>query len=299
METILITGASGFVGTHLSRHFLSRGFAVIGLGTSPHHPLEFEHEHFTWFKADTSNPGPWQEIVQGVDTVINLAGRSIFQYWTKAYKDAIYQSRVATTRNLVAAMAEGGVLVSTSAVGFYGDCGEQELTEVDPAGSDFLARVCLDWESEALVAQDKGIRVCIMRLGVVLGQGGALLVMAPAFKLFLGGPLGNGKHYFPWIHLHDLRRGVEFFLDNPETSGAYNFTGPELIRQKTFAREMGRALGRPAFLPAPGFVVKTAMGELGASLLQSQKARPEKLTEEKFEFLYPTVGKALGQIYSS
>lgn len=189
------------------------------------------------------------------------------------------------------------VFLSTSAVGFYGDCRDEDLAEDHVGGSDFLAQVCQDWENEALLAQDKGVRVCIMRLGVVLGQGGALAVMAPAFKLFMGGPLGKGRHYFPWIHLHDLKRGAQFLLDQEGASGAYNFTGPELVRQGVFAREMGRVLGRPAVLPAPEFVVKKLMGELGASLLQSQKAYPHRLFEAGFEFLYPTVKSALSQIY--
>ncbi|MEH0019184.1 MAG: TIGR01777 family oxidoreductase [Desulfobacter sp.] len=297
-KTILITGASGFVGTYLTRILLEQGHDVIGLGTSAAHPTLSGRDGLTWISADTSRPGDWQANIREADTIINLAGRSIFRPWTKAYKQEIYDSRVLTTRHLVSAMGDAweGHLLSTSAVGFYGDRGDTQVSETDPCGSDFLATVCRDWEEAANRAGEKGAAVSVMRFGVVLGDGGALAVMGTAYKAFVGGPLGSGRQWFPWIHIHDLAQAALFLMDGRQ-EGHFNFTGPEPLRQKFFSKAMGRALGRPSFMPAPAFVVRTVMGELGASLLQSQKALPEGLQAAGFDFTYPDAGAALDQIY--
>lgn len=299
MTSLLITGASGFVGKHLSRHFLSRGVHVTGMGTSDDHPFTKEFDNFKWVRADTTREGPWQDHVSEADTVINLAGRSIFKRWSKAYKQTIYDSRVKTTRHLVSAMAQGrpARFLSTSAVGIYGDGGERLLTEADPGGADFLAGVCQDWETEALKAGDLGVQVLLMRFGVVLGDEGALSVMAPAFKWFAGGPLGSGRQWFPWIHVQDLVRAVDFLIRSDDRTGPVNLVGPTPVRQRDFARFLGRALNRPAVTPAPSFMVKLAMGELGASLLQSQKASPKALEDMGFEFRFQTADAALAAIY--
>jgi uncharacterized protein (TIGR01777 family) len=298
MKNIMITGASGFVGSYLSKMLLEMGHRVTGLGTSPGHAFEDEYEQFVWMSSDTTRPGPWQDSVAGSDIVINLAGRNIFKPWTRAYKEAIYDSRVLTTRNLVEAMGDGwdGHLLSASAVGYYGDRGDTVLYETEPCGEDFLAQVCRDWEVEAFRAEEKGAAVTIMRFGVVLGRGGALDVMGKAYKSFVGGPLGSGKQWFPWIHIRDLSRAVLFLMGDKQ-SGTFNFTGPEPLRQKVFSKALGRALNRPSFMPAPAFMVKTIMGELGASLLQSQKAKPVGLQALGFAFRYPDVRGALDRIY--
>jgi len=311
MGNILIAGGSGFVGKYLANQFLSEGFAVTGLGTSPGHPLNQlpkhqsgqqsgqQFENFKWISVDTTREGDWQNHVAAADLVINLAGRNIFKPWTKKYKQAIYDSRILTTKHLVDAMEKGkpAKLLNASAVGYYGDQGETVLSETDPAGSDFLATLCQDWENQALKAVKKEVRVCCMRFGVVLGNEGALSVMTPAFKWFVGGPLGNGSQWFPWIHIHDLYRAVKFLMDDSDLGGVFNFTGPGLVRQKDFAKELGNALNRPAIFPAPSFIVKLMMGDLGASLLQSQKALPQRLTELGFEFEFQTPGDALANIF--
>jgi uncharacterized protein (TIGR01777 family) len=190
--------------------------------------------------------------------------------------------------------------LSTSAAGIYGDAGERELAEDAAPGSDFLAGVCKDWEKAALEAEEKtGAGVRIMRFGVVLGDGGALSVMSPAFKWFAGGPLGNGHQWFPWIHIDDLVKAMDFLIHSPDSQGVYNMVGPEPVRQRDFAKALGQALHRPAVMPAPGFVVKLVMGELGASLLNSQKAVPRALKEQGFEFDYPDVESALNAIFGN
>ncbi len=298
MERVLITGASGFVGKYLARHFLEQNRHVTGLGTSDTHPFVDEFDNFEWISADTTKTGAWQDRVAFADLIINLAGQNIFRRWTKKYKQAIYDSRILTTRRLVAALTPGKPVrfLSTSAVGIYGDAKERLLTEDADPGADFLARVCRDWEAEALKAQASGAAVSIMRFGVVLGDGGALSVMSPAFKWFAGGPLGSGRQWFPWIHITDLVTAVDFLAQKPDATGRFNLVGPESVRQRDFAKSLGKALHRPALVPAPGFMVRLLMGELGASLLNSQKASPRALQDLGFTFDYPDVGTALTDI---
>ena len=186
------------------------------------------------------------------------------------------------------------MLLSTSAAGFYGDGGEEEKTETNAAGDDFLAHVCRDWEAEAQKASEKGARVVLMRFGVVLGKGaGAMATMRLPFKLGLGGPIGSGRQWFPWIHLEDLVSAIIFLLSAEECQGPFNFTAPQPVRQKDFARQLGAAYHRPAFLPAPAFVMKTVLGEFGGFLLKGQKVLPQALTENGFLFNYPDLRVAL------
>jgi hypothetical protein len=299
MKKILITGASGFIGNKLVRFFLTKGHPVVGLGTSKSHPLSKGFPEFEWVSADTTLAGDWQAHVKTADILINLAGRNIFRYWTKKYKQAIYDSRILTTRNLVDAInGSGQTLLTTSAVGIYGDRGEDELTEASAPGNGFLARVCVDWEKEGLRAKEKGVRVAIMRFGVVLGDKGALSLMAPAFRMFAGGPLGNGKHWFPWIHIDDLIQAAWFILENEKLEGSFNFTGKDPVRQKDFAKALGRALKRPAVIPAPAFLVRAIMGELGSALLESQKAIPRHLLDTGYAFKFADAGSALEDVFN-
>ena len=298
MEKILISGASGFIGKKISRIFLSKGYPVTGIGTSKTHLFLKEFEKFEWISSDTTVSGKWQDKVARSDIIINLAGRNIFHYWTKNYKQAIYDSRILTTRNIVSAIQKGKTqtLLTTSAAGIYGDCKDEFLAEERPPGKDFLANVCVDWEKEGLKAKEKGVRVAVMRFGVVLGNGGALSMMTPVFKMFVGGPLGGGDQWFPWIHVQDIEKAMGFIIENKEIQGIFYFTGPAPIRQKQFARTLGRVLERPAIMPAPSFVIKAVMGELGRSLLQSQRVIPKNLLDSGYSFLFPTLESSLKNI---
>jgi uncharacterized protein len=298
---ILITGGTGFVGGYLSRALIDAGHAVTTFGTRRRNPLEGT-ENFRYIKADTTEPGPWQKEVAGMDAVVNLAGRSIFHRWSPSYKELVYNSRIRTTRNLVAAISDKNpqVLVSASAVGYYGDRGDRELTEGTDAGSGFLADVAKDWESEALLAQDKGVRVVLTRFAAIMGKdGGALEKMVPVFKMMAGGPIGDGRQWFPWIHMEDVILGIRFLMENETAEGPFNFVSPGIVRNWEFAHALGKALNRPALLPAPVFMIRAALGEMASMVLSSQRCRPDRLTEIGYSFRHPDVDEALTQLVGS
>jgi uncharacterized protein (TIGR01777 family) len=295
---IFVSGGTGFVGTSLVRYLLDIGHSVIATGSSSA-PESVDHENFLFISTDTTKKGPWQDSLNNIDALINLAGRTIFNRWSERYKKEIYNSRILTTRNLVEAMPDDKavVLCSTSAVGYYGDRGEEILKEDAGPGNDFLATVSMDWEKEALLAERKGARVAIMRFGVVLGKnGGALLKMIPAFKSFAGGPVGSGDQWFPWIHMDDLISAMVHIIENQDMKGPVNFCAPNPVRNRDFAKALGKVLGRPSFMRTPSFMIRTLMGEMGTALLGSQRTVPDKLLKSGFEFQYPDVEKALGHL---
>ncbi|MGE5255502.1 MAG: TIGR01777 family oxidoreductase, partial [Hyphomicrobiales bacterium] len=189
---------------------------------------------------------------------------------------------------------KGVVLVSASGAGYYGSRGDEVLTEDAGAGDDFLARLAKEWEAEALAAAEKGVRVVVMRLGVVLGPGGgAMGQMIPAFKAFVGGPLGGGRQWFPWIHLHDLMAAVLFLIEHPELSGPVNVCAPQPVPNRDLAAALGQALKRPALVPAPAFMIRMSLGEFAEVLLASQRTVPKKLLDQQFSFKYPDIRSAV------
>jgi uncharacterized protein (TIGR01777 family) len=292
---IFVSGGTGFVGTALVRYLLDAGHSVIATGTSSRHN-RINHDNFLFIPTDTAKKGSWQDSLQNVDAAINLAGRTIFNRWSERYKKEIYSSRILTTRNLVEAIPDGKhvVLCSTSAVGYYGDSGEDVLKEDAVSGNDFLAAVSIDWEKEAFKAEKKGARVAIMRFSVVLGkEGGALAKMIPAFKSFAGGSIGKGDQWFPWIHMDDLINAMMFIIENQDMKGPVNFCAPNPIRNRDFAKVLGKVLGRPSFMRTPSFMIRTLMGEMGKVVMSSQRAVPDKLLRNGFEFQYPDIEKAL------
>lgn len=295
---ICVAGGTGFVGTRLTQRLITHGHEVTVIsskGKSSSKNAQSLHS----LKADTTKEGDWQKELAGYDVIINLTGRTIFNYWTESYKQQIYSSRVDTTRNIVNGLADQTetILINASAAGYYGDSGDAEQLESSPAGDDFLATVCQDWEKEARRAEKKGARVATMRFGVVLGKGGgAIETMKTPFKLGLGGPIGSGKQWFPWIHLDDLVSAILFLMDGSDLEGAFNFTAPGHVRQKEFAHKLAEFLHRPAFMPAPSFFMKTVLGEFGKSLLLGQKAVPRALQENGFVFQYPQLEDALEEI---
>ena len=299
---IFITGGTGFVGTSLTKELIAQGHRVTLL-TRTIKPGRTLPSGATFLEGNPLQPGPWQKAVPDHDVFINLAGASIFSRWTDAAKKEIRESRLLTTRNLVSALAERKgletLLLSTSAVGYYGFHEDEELGEESPPGTDFLAQVCRDWEAEAQKAEQYGVRVIRCRFGIVLGErGGALDQMLPLFKKGLGSPLGSGRQWFSWIHQRDLSRIFLFLLDRKEVSGPLNCTAPQPVTNKELTRLLAEALGRPAFLPAvPGFILKLVLGEFGNVLLTGQRVLPRKLLTLGYEFLYPELKKALQNLF--
>lgn len=297
---ILITGGTGFVGTQLTSRFIREGNEVTILTRSLKRSGEAPRG-ISYLQGDPTQKGSWQEAIENYDAIINLAGASIFERWTEEHKRAIRESRITTTRNIVEGMSSDRgkqmTLFSTSAVGYYGFHGDEEITEESPPGTDWLAKVAVEWEGEALKARAKGARVVITRFGIVLGEkGGALGQMIPLFKKFIGGPIGSGKQWFSWVHINDLAEAFVFLMKHPEISGSVNVCAPNPVRNKDLAKALGKALHRPSFMPAPGFMIKRVLGEFGSVILEGQRVIPRRLLENGFVFQYPDIEKALKRI---
>jgi len=297
---ILITGGTGFVGTQLTSRLIQDGNEVTILtrslkgakGSSP---------GISHLEGDPTKKGPWQEAIKNHDAIINLAGASIFSKWTDEHKKAIRESRVNTTQNILEGIPSHPekkmTLLSTSAVGYYGFSGDEELVEDSPPGDDFLARIAVEWEGEALKAREKGARVVMTRFGIVLGEkGGALSQMIPLFKKYIGGPIGSGKQWFSWVHIKDLAEAFVFLTNHPDISGPVNVCSPNPVRNRDLAKALGRALHKPSFMPAPGFMVKLVLGEFGSVILEGQRVIPRRLLENGFVFQYPDIERALQSI---
>ena len=293
---VFMTGGTGFVGTYLSRELAQAGHTITILSRRAQPPAPVP-AGISFLTGNPTQKGPWMAAVLEHDWVINLAGASIFTRWSEAHKKEIFASRVLTTRNLVAALAAGDrrqLFCSTSAVGYYGPRGEEELTEDSPPDGGFLGEVTRNWEAEALKAQDLGVRVVVTRFGIVLGRdGGALGQMVPLFKKFLGGPIGSGVQWFSWIHQADHARAFRFIQENPHISGPVNLTAPYPVRNRDLARALGRALHRPSFMPTPAFMLRLVLGEFADTLLTGQQVLPKRLLDAGFKFRFPTIDAAL------
>lgn len=288
------------MGRALVRRLADQGHEVVVLSRSPQGEAD-SGSGVRFVQGDPARPGVWAKIAAQADTVINLAGESIFRRWTGEVKQRILESRLLTTRNVVKAMSagpgEGKILLNASAVGYYGFRGDEDLDESSRPGDDFLARVTRRWEAEAVRAQEAGVRVVLMRFGVVFAKGGgALNRMLPLFRWGLGGKLGDGRQWFPWIHGLDLLRAAEFLLDRPEAHGPFNFTAPVPVRNAELTKALARAVKRPAIIPGPGFMVNLVLGEFGSLLLEGQKALPRRLLDLGFEFEFKTMDQALADL---
>jgi uncharacterized protein (TIGR01777 family) len=295
----LVTGGTGFVGPRLLR-LLDQ--PVVVSRNPDRARRSIGHLAGRVIRWDPLEGPPPPEAFADVDIVYHLAGESVAEgRWTAAQKARIRDSRVSGTRHLVQGIAQAShkprVLVSASAVGYYGDRGDEELTETAPPASDFLADVCVEWEREALAARSCGVRVVTARTGIVLGAGGgALAKMLTPFKLGAGGPLGSGRQWMPWVHVADLARLYVHAAEHAEIDGAMNAVAPNPVRNSEFTRALGRQLHRPAFMPAPYIGLRVLFGEFAKVLFASQRVIPQVALDTGFVFQYPDIAGALREI---
>jgi len=288
---VLVAGGTGFIGRALCRDLAVAGHRVALISRSASSTVPGAGETFSW-------DGPWRLALEETDVIVNLAGENIAAgRWTEARKKALRDSRLETTRALALAVGSARrppAFISASAVGYYGDRGDEELIETSPPGTDFLADLCRDWETEALRAEGPGRRIVLARIGVVLGSGGgALAKMLPPFKLGLGGPLGPGRQFMPWIHLDDAVGLLRLAVERSDASGPVNLTAPEPVTNEQFSRALASALRRPCAFRVPTAVLRLVAGELADVLLSSQRVLPKAAGRLGYVFRYPELGACL------
>lgn len=304
---VAITGATGFVGSYLVKRLQAEGDRTIVLTRNAVHASRvFPKSAFPNVEIVAYNPtqsGDWQKLISGCDGVVNLAGASIGEgRWTTERKQEIIDSRRISTQKIVEAIANAeqkpSVLINASAVGYYGTSETATYEESSPPGDDFLAQVCTAWETEAQKVKDLGVRLAILRFGVVLGMGGAIAKMLPVFKLFAGGTIGTGKQWFSWVEVDDLVNLIVAALKQPEMEGVYNATAPNPVRMSDFCHALGDVLHRPSWLPVPAFALELLMGDAAMVVLEGQKVLPKRALESGFTYKYPDLKPALKSFLS-
>ena len=296
---IVVTGATGFIGRALLLALRRQGHEVAAVTREPEAAAGWLEPSIA--RVDLNDDHALREAIERADAVVNLAGAPVLGgRWSAGRKQELVRSRVGLTKRLVELMREAGgdkALVSGSAVGYYGDAGDTVCLEHAAPAADFLAELCRDWEAEALAARDQGVRVVVLRTGVVLGpEGGALAQMVPPFKLGVGGRVGSGRQYMPWIHLEDHVAIILEALTNPKMQGAYNATAPTPVTNSAFTKALGKVLARPTLAPVPGLALKAIFGDAASVLLTGQNAPPARLLDAGFHFAHPTVDAALDDI---
>jgi uncharacterized protein (TIGR01777 family) len=302
---VFVTGGTGLIGTRLVKRLQERGDSVVLL-TRRAASLGDRLAGCTVIEGDPMVAGPWMDAITDCDAVVNLAGENIFgKRWNDDYKRLLMDSRVKTTENVVAALTRrphtdagaAKTLVNASAVGYYGPHGDEELDEDSPPGDDLLARICVAWEKSALTAVVAGVRVVLLRIGVVLArEGGALATMMTPFKLGMGGPVGSGKQWLPWVHRADVVGLALFALDNAAAHGPINVTSPNPATNREFSKALGRALHRPAFMPVPGFAMHLRFGGVAEVILEGQRVLPKQALRLGYQFQFPDLDAALADI---
>jgi len=295
---VLIFGGTGFVGRNLTEELLAKGYRVYVVTRNPRTAAESLGNKVKVIEWDNISPLTSIYKLQQIDVVINLAGESIGERrWSNSVKQEILGSRIRTTSAIVTAInnrtIQPRILINASAVGYYGPCLDDEITEYEEAGQDFLAQVCRDWENEAYKIQNDLTRVVTIRIGVVLGNEGALYKMAMPFKFYMGGPLGSGNQWLSWIHIRDLTSMIRFVIERQELTGPINATAPESVRMRDFCKILGEVLHKPSWLPVPELLLKIALGQMAEMLIHGQRAVPQKILSADFEFRFPKLKSAL------
>lgn len=296
---VIVAGGTGFLGVPLCHALRAARHDVTVLTRHPSDATRRLPEGVRALGWDGTSLGPWVSELDGADGVVNLSGASVGEgRWTPERKAALRSSRLDATAILVRALEQATtrpkVFVSQSAVGYYGDCGDQVVTESHAPGHDFLARLCVDWEAAAEPATRLGVRVVSPRTGIVLGRGGGALapLLAP-FKMFVGGPLGSGRQWVPWVHRDDAVGLLVFALERDDARGPMNVSAPEPVTMRRFATALGTVLHRPSAFPVPGFALRAMLGEFAETLLGGQRAIPAVAQERGYVFAYPSLVPAL------
>ena len=295
---VLIFGGTGFVGRNLAKELVVNGYQVYVVTRNRLKTANCLGNDVQVIEWDNISPLSSISELPEIDVVINLAGESIGnRRWSYSVKQEIMASRIRTTRAIVTAIndciMQPSVLINASAVGYYGPRQDDMITELEKAGQDYLAEVCRDWENEAYKVQSDLTRVATIRIGVVLGNEGALKRMVMPFKFYLGGPLGTGNQWLSWIHIQDLTGLIRFVVEHQEITGPVNATAPVPVRMRDFAKVLGEVLKRPSWLPVPEFLLKIALGQMAEMLLHGQRAVPEKILGAGFEFRFLELRLAL------
>ena len=293
--TVIVTGGAGFIGRALISLLSREGYQVIVIDL-----VDPKIAGIRFVKVDLAKDVPQPELFEGVGAVIHLAGKNIFGRWTKKFKKELYDSRIKSTAHIVSALARVSrkpkVFISASAIGYYGDRGNEILDEESPPGNDFLARLVCDWEHEASMARSLGIRDVSLRTAPVLGRGGILGTLYPFFRYGLGTILGPGTQWFSWIHIEDLVNMYLFALSNKELFGPINASSPNPVPQREFAKRLGQCLKRPVLIQVPRFALRGILGELADSMLASERVSSKKIYSLGFRFRHATVDAALSNI---
>jgi uncharacterized protein len=303
---VFVTGGTGLVGSRLVRRLRERSDDVSLLTRRPAAARERFGTDCTIVEGDPMQAGSWMDAVRDCDAVIHLAGENIFaRRWSDEFKSLLRDSRVKSTEHIVQALARNPrntagsprVLVNASAIGYYGPHGDEEITEESPAGDDILARLCVDWEQAARQAETHGVRVALVRVGVVLDkEGGALSKLLTPFKLCVGGPAGSGKQWMSWIHHADLVGLFLLPLENATVSGPLNGTAPQPVTNRDFGKALGHALGRPSFMPTPRFALRVMLGEVADVITKGQRVLPKGALAAGYSFRFPEIGAALQDV---
>lgn len=303
---VFITGGTGLVGGRLISRLKQRQDEVVLLSRR----LGAARERFgttcTVVEGDPMQAGAWMDAAASCDAVIHLAGENIFgRRWNEDYKKLLIDSRVKSTANVVQALARNPksadgtskVLVNASAIGYYGPHGDEEIDEGSPPGTDFLAKLCVEWEQAAQAATAHGIRVAVVRVGVVLDKaGGALGKMLLPFKMGVGGPVGSGKQWMSWIHNDDMAGLFALPLENPAAAGPINGVAPSPVTNKDFSKALGRALGRPSFMPTPAFGLRLLLGEVADVVASGQRVLPRKAQELGYQYQFANIDGTLADV---
>jgi hypothetical protein len=296
----ILAGGSGLLGRALTVNLVKDGHEVIVLSRSASRPAQNGTPQIVHWDGQTAQG--WGELVEGADAIVNLAGENLSAgLWTPARKRLILESRrnagQAVVQAVTAGQAKPKMVIQVAAVGYYGDRSEAGLTESEPPGADFLAQVCQAWENSSHGVEELGVRRCVLRMGILLDRKSvALARMALTTRLFVGGPLGSGRQWLPWIHLQDAVRAIRHLIETPSAAGVFNLAAPQAVTNKQFFQTLGKVMHRPSFIPAPAFAIRLFFGEMSTVVLTGQNVSVQRLERAQFRFQFPLLEDALRDI---